>query len=191
MSDWWHESACRGHKSPELWCRNTVDPAAAVARRICFQDCPVRLECGAWGLQSGEHELVAGGYRLWHSGDARRLRAEHPDVTPGARVAAGGGNQAKDFTCSDCGTVFTATRTTLEFPLCQPCRKGLVPAQEVRQHIQMLLDSGLRMFRIDELARVIPGTTSAFMRPKSARKWTKAETAERIRAVGLPEAMSA
>jgi hypothetical protein len=124
-TDWRERAACAGHPEPDLWFPiSSLDPATD-AKQICA-DCPVREICGMVAVRTGEQFAVAGGYRTSDPIEREELKAWL------------GFGPAPRMHCADCGATFT-TRT--KFTTCADCR-GYTPVDDLRAHINTLLDTG-------------------------------------------------
>lgn len=60
---WRTRAACLDHPDSDLWYPETSEyTRAKEARRICRQECPVRVECLADALENDERYGIRGGY---------------------------------------------------------------------------------------------------------------------------------
>ena len=59
MTDWQRSGLCVDHDDPDLWFAYDPDDRAR-ARRICAR-CPVRLDCAAWAVATGQRDGIWGG----------------------------------------------------------------------------------------------------------------------------------
>ena len=173
MTFWIYKAACRGHDFPDLWTPLKADDPATEAKRICREECAVRLACGEWALRTGERHVVAGGYRTWDEKEQQELRDELPHVK-----AKGPRPKRRQVVCADCGATFD---TTGSHTTCPNCRKGLVAAEPVRQRL-LELRKVMTTEAIGTEINISPNTLSGIMSPSKPPKWVAAKTAERVMA---------
>jgi WhiB family transcriptional regulator, redox-sensing transcriptional regulator len=60
---WMREGACRNAADPDAWFPERGEHGARIdeALRICREECPVRLACLSYALNSGERDGIWGG----------------------------------------------------------------------------------------------------------------------------------
>ncbi|MFI6324397.1 WhiB family transcriptional regulator [Nonomuraea sp. NPDC050556] len=68
--NWMERGACRD-SDPELFFPLTWETHPTLARRIC-RDCPVRVQCLTWAVDTGEPDEVWGGTT---PAERRRIRS--------------------------------------------------------------------------------------------------------------------
>ena len=56
---WQQDAACAGHHSPDLWFTRETEQ---YAREVCVLECPVRMQCFAYAMETAEPWGVWGGY---------------------------------------------------------------------------------------------------------------------------------
>ncbi|MGW2666090.1 WhiB family transcriptional regulator [Nocardia tengchongensis] len=182
MTAWIDQAACRTHPNPDLWFPATADDPAYEARRICRQECPVRLDCGEAALTRSERHAVAGGYRMWEEEDLDRLRAELPHVA--ARFPK---PKRQTAVCSDCGESFGTTKNQTR---CGPCRGGLVAATATRNQL-LQLRKFMTTEEIGARTGISPNTLSGIVSRTNPPERVKATTEERVLDLARALALSA
>ncbi|WP_280454147.1 WhiB family transcriptional regulator [Nocardia brasiliensis] len=113
---------------PETWFPVGTSPRAADAARDICRDCPVLEACGAEAARHGLTHGVWAGHHLDRSAERKALWEKYS----GAQVEEA---PKKRLECPQCGHEYT------ERPgrdRCQPCTRGMVPADASREHIERL-----------------------------------------------------
>lgn len=92
--DWRARAKCRDH-DPELWFPSQVHnkksrrEASLTARFICHS-CPVRADCLAWAIETGEKWAIAGGQDFGaHSNKHAAMKSDQGTNNPVSRPTEG------------------------------------------------------------------------------------------------------
>lgn len=172
MTGWRDKAVCRS-TDPEMWFPASSNSDTAAARAGCIR-CPVRWQCGAEALKSGQTEGIWAGYWLTRKYERDALAKALPDVP--VAVPAG--------VCRSCGVEYEPT--TSDTGWCYGCVRGLVAAAPVRDRLRELKDAGWTWPRIAQATGIPEYTLTSLMNKTRSYRYTSRETAEAVMAVPLP-----
>lgn len=179
MSEWRDKAACRQHERPDMWFpdgKGDRRDSAIEAKQLCYFECKMRRECGAWALDNRMQHGIFGGYDLEVDAEWKALHKYLRRPIP--RRAKGGRGAQRFIQCVDCGAQVQARRADLV--RCQRCAQGLVSADPVKEHVAKLHDAGMLYMDIAAAAGV-----KSVLKLKRQQYCDK-DTARKILAVNIP-----
>ncbi|WP_282775822.1 WhiB family transcriptional regulator [Nocardia sp. CC201C] len=172
----WHElAACAGRSDIDRWHSQTAtSSAAAAAKRVCVNDCPVREACGRDAVRVGDSTGIRAGF---HTGS----RAEWKELHRWLGLPVPGRSRRVDqdacvrVVCS-CGDEFEVTAQSVARK-CPPCRNDLVDVTATRTRVrEVYAERG----SLRATAQRLGITTEMVKSIMTSRTHVKRRTAEKV-----------